>query len=49
MEILLQGILIVVVYIDDILVTETTEEVYLNTLNDIFHCLKKAGLCLKQT
>ena len=35
--------------IDNILVTETTEEVKLNALNEVLHCLKKAGLCLKRS
>ena len=34
----------VVVYIDNILVTGTTEEVHLNTLNEVLRRLKKAGL-----
>ena len=42
-EILLLGIQNVVVYIDDILVIGTTEEVHLDTLNEVLHYLKKAG------
>ena len=49
METLLQGNQNVVVYIDDILVTGTTEEVHLNTLNEVLHRLKKAGLRLKKS
>ena len=49
METLLQGMQNVVVYINDILVTETMEEVHLNTLNEALNCLKKAGLCLKRS
>ena len=49
METLLQGIQNVVVYIHDILVTGTTEEVHLNTLNEVLNCLKKAGLRLKKS
>ena len=49
MEILLQGIHNVVVYLDDILDTGTTEEVHLNTLNEVLHHLKKAGLHLKKS
>ena len=44
LETLLQGIQNVLVYIDDILVTGTTEEVHLNILNKVLHCLRKAGL-----
>ena len=32
------------VYMDDILVTGTTEEVHLNMLNEVLHCPKKVGL-----
>ena len=39
METLLQGIQNVAVYIDDILVTGTTEEVHLNMLNQVLHHL----------
>ena len=48
MEALLQGIQNVVVYIEDILVTGTTEEMHVNTLNEVLNCVKKAGLCLKK-
>ena len=37
------------VYIDDILVTGTTEKVHLNTLNEVLNHLIKAGLCLKES
>ena len=43
MKTLLHGIQNVVVYIDDILVTGITEEVHLNTLNEVLHCQKMAG------
>ena len=46
MEPLLQGIQNVVVYIDDILVTGTTDKVHLNTLNEVLNRLKNAGLHL---
>ena len=49
METLLQGIQNVVVYIDDILVTGTMEEVHLNTLNEVLNRLKKVGLHLKKS
>ena len=49
METLLQGIQNVVVCIDDILVSGTTEEVHLNTLNEVLNFLEKAGLCLKKS
>ena len=49
METFLQGIQNVVVYIDDILVNGTTEEVHLKTLNEVLNCLKKAGLRLKKS
>ena len=49
METHLQGIQNVVVYIDDILVTGTTQEVHLNTLNVVLNCLKNAGLHLKKS
>ena len=35
--------------VHDILVTGTTEEIHLNTLNEVFHCLKKAELRLKKS
>ena len=48
MKTLLQGIQNLVVYIDDILVAGTTEEVHLNTLKVALTRLKKAGLHLKK-
>ena len=49
METFLQAIQNVVIYIDDILVTGTTEEVHLNTLNEALHRLEKAGLHFKKS
>ena len=49
MEALLQCIQNVVLYIDDILVTGSTEEAHMNTLNEVINCLKKAGLHLKKS
>ena len=40
---LLQGMQNVVVYINDISVTGTTEEAHLNTLNEVLSCLKRQG------
>ena len=37
------------VYTYDILATGTTEEVHLNTLNEVPNRLKKAGLCTKKS
>ena len=48
METLLQGIQNVLVSINDILVTGTTREVCLNTLNEVIRRLKKVGLCLEK-
>ena len=41
METLLHGIQIVVVYIEDILVTRTREEINLNALDEVLHHLEK--------
>ena len=51
MEALLQGIkdVVVYIYIDDILVTGTMEEVHLNTLNEVLNHLKETGLRLKKS
>ena len=35
-----------VVYLDDILASGTTEEEHLKTLEQVFDCLEKAGLCV---
>ena len=43
MENVLQGIPNVVVYIDDILVTDSNEEEHLKTLSHLLDCLEKAG------
>ena len=47
MENLLQRISKVVVYLDDILITEKSEEEYLQNLNDVLHRLESSGLKLK--
>uniref|UniRef100_H3B9C3 ribonuclease H n=1 Tax=Latimeria chalumnae TaxID=7897 RepID=H3B9C3_LATCH len=49
MEGLLQGILQVAVYLDDILVTGLTEVEHLENLEEILNRLEKAGLCLKRS
>ena len=48
MENLLQRISKVVVYMDDILITEKPEEEYLQNLNDVLHRLESSGLKLKK-
>ena len=48
MESLMQGLPHVVVYIDDILVTESTEEEHLRTLEEVLDRLEKAGARLKR-
>ena len=48
MENLLQRISKVVVYLDDILITEKSEEEYLQNLNDVLHRLESSGLKLKK-
>ena len=47
MENLLQRISKVVVYLDDILITEKSEAEYLQNLNDVLHQLESSGLKLK--
>ena len=44
----MQGLPHVVVYIDDILVTESTEEEHLRTLEEVLDRLEKAGARLKR-
>ena len=48
MESIVQGIPHVVVYIDDVLLTEPTEEEHLSTLERVLHGLDEAGLRLKR-
>ena len=48
MENLLRGIPNVIVYIDDILVTGTSEEEHLSVLEKVLECLENAGLRLKK-
>ena len=48
MENLLQRISKVIVYLDDILITEKSEEEYLQNLNDVLHRLESLGLKLKK-
>ena len=48
MESLMQGLPHVVVYIDDILVTGSTEEEHLRTLEEVLDRLEKAGARLKR-
>ena len=48
-ESLLQGIDGVVVYLDDILVTGSTEETHLKALEEVLRCLEQAGLRVKQS
>ena len=48
MENLLQRISKVVVYLDDILIAEKSEEEYLQNLNDVLHRLESSGLKLKK-
>ena len=45
---LLQRISKVVVYLDDILITEPPEEEHLQNLNDVLHRLESSGLKLKK-
>ena len=47
MEQLLQGIPRVSVYIDDVLITGTTEEDHLCTVEEVLSCIEHAGLKLK--
>ena len=49
MESLLQGIDGVVVYLDDILVTGSSEEVHLRALEEVLRRLERAGLKVKQS
>ena len=48
MENLLRGIDKVVVYLDDILITGTSEEDHLSTLEEVLKRLQDAGLRLKR-
>ena len=48
MEILLQGISGVVVYLDDILILGSTEEEHLAALDEVLNRLNKAGLRVKK-
>ena len=48
MENLLRGIVKVVVYLDDILITGTSEEDHLSTLEEVLKRLQDAGLRLKR-
>ena len=48
MESLLQGIPNVVVYLDDILITGSTEELHLETLGEVLRRIQEAGLKLKR-
>ena len=48
-ESLLQGIEGVVVYLDDILITGSTEEKHLKTLDEVLSCLDRAGLRVKRS
>ena len=48
MENLLQGFKHVVVYIDDILITGSTDEEHLSNLKGVLHKLKEAGMRLKR-
>ena len=47
MENILQGIKHVCVYLDDILVTSTTEEEHLHNLDQVLSKLENAGIRLK--
>ena len=49
MENLLQGMHGVCVYIDDILVTESTEDEHLDHLAEVWKRLQEAGMRLKKT
>ena len=44
MESLLQGLPMVCVYIDDIIVSGKTQEEHLHNLNEVLHHLQSAGL-----
>lgn len=44
----MQGIPHVVMFIDDILVTEASEESHLSTLAKVLVCIEEAGVCLKK-
>ena len=49
MEGLLQGIEGVIVYIDDLLVSEATADEHLKRLEEVLCWLEKAGLCLQKS
>ena len=48
MESLLQGIPNVVVYLDDILITKSTEKLHLETLGEVLRRIQEAGLKLRR-
>ena len=48
MESLLQGIPNVAVYLDDILITGSTEDLHLETLGEVLRRIQKAGLKLRR-
>ena len=48
MESLLKGIPNVVVYLDDILITGSTEELHMKTLGEVLRRIQEAGLKLRR-
>ena len=48
MEATLQGLLMVCVYLDNLLMSGKTQQEHLTNLNEVMACLKSAGLCHKE-